>query len=62
MTTATISDRIWFTTNQAAEYTGRHRQTVANALRTGELEGNQRHVGSHWRIHRDALDAWMRGE
>lgn len=57
-----LSDRIWFDTAQASEYAGYHRQTIVRALQSGELQGNQRKVGGKWRIHRDDLDAWMRGE
>lgn len=61
MSTAT-TNRIWFTTNQAAELSGHHPQTVRAALISGELKGSQRRAGSHWRIHRDALTAWIEGE
>lgn len=57
-----VHERVWFSTTQAAEYTGRHPKTLHKALAAGELNGNQRHAGCSWRIHRDDLDAWMRGE
>jgi excisionase family DNA binding protein len=54
-------ERIWHTTNTAAAYADLHRQTIADALRSGELVGAQRTDGGHWRIHVDDLDAWLRG-
>lgn len=57
-----LADRIWFSTTQAAEYAGRHQKTVLNALYLGDLKGAQRQTGCSWRIHRDDLDSWLRGE
>lgn len=58
-----LNERIWHTTKTAAEYTGYATSTVLRALESGELVGSQpRGRRSRWRIHRDALDAWMRGE
>lgn len=59
---ATHENRIWFTTAQAAEFSGYHRDTVRKALEAGELAGSQRVAGGHWRISRSALDAWLGGE
>lgn len=59
--TELLASRIWFSTSQAAEYAARHPRTIANALRDGELVGHQRGPGCSWRIHRDALDAWLGG-
>ena len=56
-----LAGRIWFNTSQAAEYTGWSYDTVVRALREGTLQGQQRGAGKHWRIHRDALDAWNGG-
>lgn len=55
--------RKWFSVPAAAIYTGFARDTLLRALRSGELAGDQR-AGrrGHWRIERDALDAWIRGE
>lgn len=55
-------DRIWFSTTQAADYAGRHPKTILDALHIGDLKGSQRAAGCSWRIHRDALDAWLRGD
>lgn len=61
---ADLSQRIWFTSKQAAEYAGVHQQTVADACRSGALRAGQPFggAGGRWRIHRSDLDAWLRGE
>lgn len=51
--------RFWFTTRQAADYAGRHVQTVTAALGVGDLKGKQTKPGASWRIHREALDEWL---
>ena len=50
--------------NQAATYAGCNPQTIAKACRDGSLAAGQPFggAGGRWRIHRDALDAWLRGE
>lgn len=58
----TLAGRIWFNTTQAGEYTGRHPKTILHALYDGELRGSQKHPRCSWRIHKDWLDAWLRGE
>lgn len=55
------STRHWFTTRQAAEFTGFHPDTVRKALEAGDLVGEKRHEKAHWRIQREALDAWQKG-
>lgn len=57
-----MTGRLWLNTTQAAEIADRHVDTVLVALQTGELDGGQRKKGGRWRIHRDCLDAWLRGE
>lgn len=59
-----LNARIWFTTGQAADYAGCNIQTVAEACREGKLRAGQPFggAGGRWRIHRDDLDAWLRGE
>lgn len=54
-------ERIWFNTNQAADYAERHPDTVRDALEAQRLHGGQSKPGAHWRIHRDCLDAWLFG-
>lgn len=60
--TIDLNYRYWFSTKQAVEYTGRSKDYILEALATGDLKGHQRVVGGRWSIHRDDLDAWMRGE
>lgn len=52
---------ITYTTDQAAEIAGVHRQTVADALRARELKGYQRKKRGTWRIPESSLVAWMHG-
>ncbi len=52
---------IWLSTQQVADRTGRHVDTVRRALIAGELHGNQRKANACWRAHRDCVDAWMLG-
>ena len=60
---ADLNARIWHDTKTAGEYTGYSPTTILRALEAGELVGSQpRGRGARWRIHRDALDAWLRGE
>lgn len=61
---ADLKDRIWFTTQQAADYAGCDVQTIGRACRAGSLRAGQPFggAGGRWRIHRDDLDAWLRGE
>lgn len=56
------STPIWLTTQQIAERTGRHVDTVRRALVAGELHGNQRKTQACWRAHVDCVDAWVLGE
>lgn len=57
-----MDDRIWFTTQQAADHIGLHRDTVLKALEAAELHGAQPKKRGRWRIHRDCLDAWAFGQ
>lgn len=59
-----LNERLWFTTSQAADYAGCHQVTVADACRSGALRAGQPGGAGRgrWRIHRDDLDAWLRGE
>lgn len=56
-----LNTRHWHTTRSAATYADCHVQTVLEALRAGELRGSQLKKNGRWRIHRDDLDAWLRG-
>ena len=52
----------WLTVPEAAAYAKRHTQTIKNALRDGSLRGSQTQRNGKWLVHRDDLDAWLRGE
>lgn len=59
-----------FNTAQAAQFAGRHVDTVRRALEAGELHGGQRRdhktgapkKGGRWSIRRACLEAWLDGE
>ena len=55
-------DTPWHTLAEAVAYSRRSRDQLLKALKTGELKGHQPQPGGSWTIHRDALDAWNRGE
>jgi excisionase family DNA binding protein len=60
--TVDLDRRIWHTVQSAVEYTGYGERTILDALRDGTLKGSQRKQRGHWRMHVDALDAWMEGD
>jgi excisionase family DNA binding protein len=62
MTNALGIETPWLTQKQAVAYSQRSERTINEALRNGELRGHQRGRGCNWLIHRDDLDAWIRGE
>lgn len=52
----------WMSVAQVRVYAGTGETTTYHALQTGELRGVQRtSPRGTWRIHRDDVDAWMRG-
>lgn len=52
----------WMTTTEARLYARCGRRQLLAALHTGELAGTQRTAPrGTWRIHRDDVDAWLRG-
>ena len=60
-------DSPWMTFKEACEYARVGQQSMYRALRTHELKATQGAVRpgtvrGRWRIHRDDLDAWIRGE
>lgn len=61
MTALDINQRIWHTVQSAADYSEYSERTISDALREGSLRGSQRIKNGRWRIHRDDLDAWLRG-
>lgn len=62
MPVASQIDTPWMKVAEAAEYTRRSKTIIFAALRSGELRGNQRKSAGTWLIHRDDLDAWLRGD
>jgi excisionase family DNA binding protein len=62
MTTHPELDSPWLTCEQAGARSQRSVAVLNRALRSGELRGYQRRFGGNWRIHRDDLDSWIRGE
>lgn len=50
------------TVTEAAQATGRHRDTILSALRLGELKGHQRGRNGTWRMTEEALVSWLTGE
>lgn len=62
MTSALGIETPWFTQKQAVAYSQRSERTINEALRNGELRGYQPSRNARWLIHRDDLDAWIRGE
>lgn len=57
----------WMTFSEACAYAKVGQQSMYRALRTHELRATQGAVRpgterGRWRVHRDDLDAWMRGE
>ncbi|MFI6302119.1 helix-turn-helix domain-containing protein [Amycolatopsis thailandensis] len=51
----------WWTPAQVATEVKCHVTTVWLALESGELHGHQRMRGGRWKVHPDAVDAWIRG-
>jgi hypothetical protein len=52
----------WFTVKTAIPYSHRSGGLITRALREGTLRGSQTKANGTWLIHRDDLDAWLRGE
>lgn len=52
----------WLTLAESAAYSKRGKNTVWQALAAGELRGNQTGRNGKWLVHRDDLDAWIKGE
>lgn len=47
---------------EAAEQAEMHPETIAEALRRGDLHGAQRKKGGTWRIRPSCLEAWVYGD
>lgn len=52
----------WLSLRDAASHVGHHRSMLFRALKVGELHGHQRYPGASWRVHIDAIEAWIRGD
>ncbi len=57
-----VIKKVWFSPPEVQALTGVSRTEIYLALQCGDLKGHQRNKGGSWRIHQDAIDAWMRGE
>lgn len=51
----------WVTIREAASYAALHRETIAVALRLGELQGVQRVKGGRWKTKPAWIDEWISG-
>jgi excisionase family DNA binding protein len=51
----------WMTVPEVVDYARSSRTEVHEALRTGRLRGHQVKAQGKYRIHRDDVDAWLRG-
>lgn len=49
------------TIREAASYAALHRETIAVALRLGELQGVQRVKGGRWKTKPAWIDEWISG-
>ncbi|MCP2168109.1 helix-turn-helix domain-containing protein [Goodfellowiella coeruleoviolacea] len=59
------TDSPWFpqpAVKNAAEYAGCHPKTLLAALQSGECKGYQAKARGRWRVHKDDVDRWIRGE
>ena len=52
----------FYTVRGAAEVASCHPQTIADAVRGGELHGTQKATGKHWKIEDSCLRAWILGQ
>lgn len=64
-----MTDSPWLTVRETAAYSRRHKDTVLRALRECQrnggrsgLKGLQQRANTTYRIHRDDVDRWMRGD
>lgn len=60
--TAPILDSPWLLVPEVMRYARVGNRDVLGALGDGSLRGHQVKAGGKWRIHRDDVDAWLRGE
>lgn len=61
MNTQVAVDTPWMTVPEVAAYARSSRTEVLEALTDESLRGSQVKPGGKWRVHRDDVDAWLRG-
>lgn len=54
-------DSPWLLVPEVMTYARASRREVLDALKDGSLRGTQKSRGGKWRVHRDDVDAWLRG-
>ena len=52
----------WLTLTEASNYARCSPAHLRMALKAGSLHGSQAGNRGRWIVHRDALDAWLKGE
>jgi len=57
-----MSDSPWLLVPEVVTYARSSKTEVLAALADGSLAGKQLRPGGKWRVHRDAVDAWLAGE
>ena len=62
MDPAAVNDAPWLTVREATARARIGQRELLAALADGSLRGHQNKPGGRWRIHRDDVDAWLRGE
>jgi excisionase family DNA binding protein len=59
--TSVVTDSPWMVVAEVEAYARASKRDVIEALNDGSLRGSQRKAGGKWRVHRDDVDAWLRG-
>lgn len=52
----------WMLLADVVKYARSSRTEILAALADGSLRGHQRTQGGKWRVHREDVDSWLRGE
>lgn len=52
----------WLLVPEVVAYSKVGKRDVLAALADGSLRGSQLTAGGKWRVHRDDVDSWLRGE
>lgn len=52
----------WLFVADVVDYARVGKRDVLAALADGSLRGHQLKPGGKWRVHRDEVDAWLRGQ